>query len=76
MSRVQLASDAYLVCLHHALTTEGEEVMGLLVGEFSKVLHMFFWFTAEFIIAFKRDTISIHLVEGSRFIALHSGRKH
>lgn len=37
MSQVRLAADAYLVCLHHALTTEKEEVMGLLVGEFSKV---------------------------------------
>ncbi|XP_050696092.1 lys-63-specific deubiquitinase BRCC36-like isoform X2 [Eriocheir sinensis] len=36
VSQVRLAADAYLVCLHHALTTEKEEVMGLLVGEFSK----------------------------------------
>ncbi|XP_045114504.1 lys-63-specific deubiquitinase BRCC36-like isoform X2 [Portunus trituberculatus] len=36
VSQVRLAVDAYLVCLHHALTTEKEEVMGLLVGEFSE----------------------------------------
>ncbi|XP_070000674.1 lys-63-specific deubiquitinase BRCC36 isoform X1 [Penaeus vannamei] len=36
VSSVRLAADAYLVCLHHALTTEKEEVMGLLVGQFSE----------------------------------------
>ncbi|KAG0726081.1 Lys-63-specific deubiquitinase BRCC36 [Chionoecetes opilio] len=36
VSQVRLAADAYLVCLHHALTTEKEEVMGLLVGKFSE----------------------------------------
>jgi len=30
---VSLASDVYLVCLTHALSTEHEEVMGLLIGE-------------------------------------------
>jgi hypothetical protein len=30
---VHLESDAYLVCLTHALSTEREEVMGLLIGE-------------------------------------------
>ena len=30
---VDLAADAYLTCLTHALTTEKEEVMGLLLGE-------------------------------------------
>lgn len=30
---VELSSDAYLVCLSHALSTEKEEVMGLLMGE-------------------------------------------
>lgn len=30
---VELSSDAYLVCLTHALSTEKEEVMGLLLGE-------------------------------------------
>ena len=38
VSQVRLAADAYHVCLHHALTTEKEEVMGLLVGTFSEVL--------------------------------------
>lgn len=41
VSSVRLAADAYLVCLHHALTTEKEEVMGLLVGQFSEVLKAF-----------------------------------
>ncbi|KAL1774736.1 lys-63-specific deubiquitinase BRCC36 isoform X2 [Sigmodon hispidus] len=30
---VHLESDAFLVCLNHALTTEKEEVMGLCIGE-------------------------------------------
>ncbi|KAL8595569.1 BRCA1 BRCA2-containing complex, subunit 3 [Nucella lapillus] len=33
VSCVNLESDAYLVCLTHALSTEREEVMGLLIGE-------------------------------------------
>lgn len=32
---VHLDSDAYLVCLSHALSTEKEEVMGLCIGEVS-----------------------------------------
>ena len=35
VSVVELAADAYLTCLTHALTTEKEEVMGLLLGEVS-----------------------------------------
>ncbi|CAH1782030.1 unnamed protein product [Owenia fusiformis] len=33
VSSVHLQSDAYLVCLTHALSTEREEIMGLLIGE-------------------------------------------
>ncbi|PVD18887.1 hypothetical protein C0Q70_21444 [Pomacea canaliculata] len=33
VAHVELESDAYLVCLTHALSTEREEVMGLLIGE-------------------------------------------
>lgn len=33
VTRVRLNSDVYLVCLSHALVTEEEEVMGLLIGE-------------------------------------------
>ena len=33
---VHLESDAFLVCLNHALSTEKEEVMGLCIGEVSK----------------------------------------
>ncbi|XP_061576744.1 lys-63-specific deubiquitinase [Cololabis saira] len=33
VSAVHLAADAFLVCLNHALSTEKEEVMGLLIGE-------------------------------------------
>lgn len=34
---VELSSDAYLMCLTHALSTEREEVMGLLLGEVSLI---------------------------------------
>lgn len=41
MNSVQLSSDAYLVCSTHALSTEKEEVMGLLLGEIQeKVVHI------------------------------------
>lgn len=33
VNSVELSSDVYLVCLTHALSTEKEEVMGLLLGE-------------------------------------------
>ncbi len=33
VNSVELSSDAYLVCLTQALSTEREEVMGLLLGE-------------------------------------------
>lgn len=42
VASVQLESAAYLVCLTHALSTEREEVMGLLLGEIDekKVSHI------------------------------------
>ncbi|XP_046326314.1 lys-63-specific deubiquitinase BRCC36-like [Haliotis cracherodii] len=42
VSCVHLEADAYLVCLTHALSTEREEVMGLLIGEVDerKVSHV------------------------------------
>ncbi len=33
VNAVELAADTYLVCLNHALSTEKEEIMGLLLGE-------------------------------------------
>lgn len=33
LKRVYLNSDVYAACLQHALSTEKEEVMGLLIGE-------------------------------------------
>ncbi|XP_059153731.1 lys-63-specific deubiquitinase BRCC36-like [Physella acuta] len=43
LKSVHMGSDIYLVCLTHALTTEREEVMGLLIGEVDedRVLHLF-----------------------------------
>ncbi|KAL4659677.1 lys-63-specific deubiquitinase BRCC36, partial [Arapaima gigas] len=35
VSAVHLESDAFLVCMNHALSTEKEEVMGLCIGEVS-----------------------------------------
>lgn len=42
LSCVYLAADVYMVCLQHALSTEKEEVMGLLLGEIDsrKVAHI------------------------------------
>uniref|UniRef100_A0A8C9U6J6 BRCA1/BRCA2-containing complex subunit 3 n=1 Tax=Scleropages formosus TaxID=113540 RepID=A0A8C9U6J6_SCLFO len=37
VSAVHLESDAFLVCMNHALSTEKEEVMGLCIGEVSCV---------------------------------------
>jgi len=36
LTLVELSSDAYLVCITHALTTEKEEVMGLLLGDIER----------------------------------------
>jgi BRCA1/BRCA2-containing complex subunit 3 len=33
LSCVYLVADVYMVCLQHALSTEKEEVKGLLIGE-------------------------------------------
>lgn len=40
--RVDLSADVYMVCLSHALSTEKEEVMGLLIGEIdeTRVAHI------------------------------------
>lgn len=42
LKSVSVGSDVYLVCLTHALTTEREEVMGLLIGEVdeTRILHI------------------------------------
>ncbi|XP_012273128.1 lys-63-specific deubiquitinase BRCC36 [Orussus abietinus] len=34
LEKVELQVDVYMVCLHHALSTENFEVMGLLIGNF------------------------------------------
>ena len=33
VTNVRLSAQAYMVCLTHALSTEKEEIMGLLIGE-------------------------------------------
>lgn len=33
LNKVELSSDVALVCMQHALSTEKEEIMGLLIGE-------------------------------------------
>ncbi|KAM4635257.1 lys-63-specific deubiquitinase [Polymixia lowei] len=42
VSAVHLESDAFLVCMNHALSTEKEEVMGLCIGELetSRIVHV------------------------------------
>ncbi|KAK3749314.1 hypothetical protein QZH41_020086 [Actinostola sp. cb2023] len=49
VSTVKLEGDAFMVCLIHALSTEREEVMGLLIGEVLRysfrilISKSFFW---------------------------------
>lgn len=38
LNKVLLSSDVALVCMQHALSTEKEEIMGLLIGEVSYVM--------------------------------------
>ncbi len=33
ISKVRLSAECYMQCVHHALTTEREEIVGLLFGE-------------------------------------------
>ncbi|KAJ8348524.1 hypothetical protein SKAU_G00271130 [Synaphobranchus kaupii] len=42
VSAVHLESDAFLVCMNHALSTEKEEVMGLCIGEVdnNRIVHI------------------------------------
>ncbi|XP_053543793.1 lys-63-specific deubiquitinase BRCC36 isoform X2 [Ictalurus punctatus] len=42
ISAVHLESDAFLVCMNHALSTEKEEVMGLCIGEVdtNRIVHI------------------------------------
>ena len=35
LEKVLLSSDVFTVCMQHALSTEKEEIMGLLIGEVS-----------------------------------------
>lgn len=37
LQHVYLAADVYSICVQHALTTEKEEVMGLLIGEVTPI---------------------------------------
>ena len=41
VSRVWFNSDAYLVCLTHALSTESEEIMGVCIGEVNEKVCFF-----------------------------------
>jgi BRCA1/BRCA2-containing complex subunit 3 len=42
LSAVELSTDVFLVCMAHALTTEKEEVMGLLLGDVEVRIPFFF----------------------------------
>nr|ACO95360.1 BRCA1/BRCA2-containing complex, subunit 3 isoform 1 (predicted) [Dasypus novemcinctus] len=57
---VHLESDAFLVCLNHALSTEKEEVMGLCIGEVSRSDSKFAYTGTEMrAVAEKVDTVKI-----------------
>ena len=51
LNAVNLESDVFLVCLTHALSTEREEVMGLLMGEVK--LLVLLQMSAQLILSFK-----------------------
>lgn len=38
LSSVEITDDALLICASHALTTEKEEVMGLLLGDIEVII--------------------------------------
>lgn len=63
---VHLESDAFLVCLNHALSTEKEEVMGLCIGELNDDTEYDSKFTCARTqirtVAEKADTVHIHSV--------------
>lgn len=48
LQKVELQADAYMVCLHHALSTENFEVMGLLIGGVSCLSIVYFGYSFIF----------------------------
>uniref|UniRef100_A0A673ZYZ2 BRCA1/BRCA2-containing complex subunit 3 n=1 Tax=Salmo trutta TaxID=8032 RepID=A0A673ZYZ2_SALTR len=67
VSAVHLESDAFLVCMNHALSTEKEEVMGLCIGEVTLTFHrlaklpLYFLYTGH-----------IQMVDTNRIVHIHS----
>lgn len=49
LKKVLLSTDVALVCFQHALSTEKEEIMGLLIGEVSR--HAWVYFLLYFILS-------------------------
>lgn len=45
LQKVYLSADVYAMCMQHALTTEKQEIMGLLLGDVSKILFFHHLFT-------------------------------
>ena len=43
VSRVWLNSDAYLVCLTHAMSNETEEIMGLCIGDTEETVNIYLY---------------------------------
>lgn len=48
LRKVYLSADVYALCLQHALSTEKEEVMGLLIGDVTIVLYYYKTFLIYF----------------------------
>lgn len=44
LRKVYLDADVYSLCLQHALTTEKQEVMGLLIGDVSRIYFVIYKF--------------------------------
>uniref|UniRef100_A0A8B9L5B6 BRCA1/BRCA2-containing complex subunit 3 n=1 Tax=Astyanax mexicanus TaxID=7994 RepID=A0A8B9L5B6_ASTMX len=71
VSAVHLESDAFLVCMNHALSTEKEEVMGLCIGEFpiTSVVCLKAYYTISIFI----DAITLPpQVDTNRIVHIHS----
>lgn len=64
LRKVILSADVYSMCVQHALTTEKQEIMGLLIGEvcylFVKIYEMF-------------ETVSYFQVDEKKYISHISG---
>lgn len=65
---VHLESDAFLVCLNHALSTEKEEVMGLCIGELNDDIRS----DSKFIYTGTEMHTVLEMMDTIRIVHIHS----